>query len=185
MKHLILLSGALLALGLFALNPAAHAQTGRPVKVALSGGVILPTGELSESADPGYRLGAGVIVDLASLPVALRAGAAYDRLAHSHEHVDAADDDRFSQVSATLDALYRLPGLVAMPYLLAGAGAFKLTQPEGHGPDDAPTRFGFNLGGGIDFRVGELNAFLEARWQSVTIAGEPARYVPVTFGVRF
>jgi len=178
------IAGAALALCL-GVTGAGVAQTGRPVQVAVSAGVILPTGDLVENADPGYRLGADVIVQLGSSPVALRAGAAYDRLAHAHEHQDGAEDGGYRQVAGTLDVLYQLPGLIAMPYLLAGVGVFDLDQPADHGSGESRTGAGFNLGVGIDFPVAGRIAFLEARWQHASIAGETSRFLPLTLGFRF
>jgi opacity protein-like surface antigen len=105
------------------------------------------------------------------------------------------------------------PGKLIDPYVIAGAGLYhrslSLTQPANEQtifcdpffgycyPATVATNVvvasfstfkpGFNLGGGLDFRLGgHLKAFTEARYNEMfTTHGPNLTYVPVTFGLRW
>lgn len=160
-------------------TPAA-AQLLGPVRLQIGGGAILPTGSLSEDADPGYRVEGGALLGAGASSPGLRASVAYDVMGHAH-----GGGGDFTRVSGTLQLVHRLPGLLVTPYLLAGGGVIRLERPPGHGASEAGWEPGVDIGAGLEFRLGGVDGFLEARWQSSSSDGEAVRFIPVTVGIRF
>lgn len=46
-------------------------------------------------------------------------------------------------------------------------------------------KFGFNLGGGLDFHIGSQDMFLEARWFAIHANGARSWVLPISLGVRY
>jgi opacity protein-like surface antigen len=115
---------------------------------------------------------------LPALPVKIRADVGY----HSNPSADDAVDITENIISVSGDAMFSFaPGPIS-PYILGGVtwGSASL------GGDDAPstessTDFGYNIGGGLNFGLGPLKLFAEARWMSI---GD-ADMVPITVGIHF
>jgi len=51
--------------------------------------------------------------------------------------------------------------------------------------DDWHSKWGGNLGGGLEFGWGKANLYLEARWQTMNIANSTQNYVPIVLGITF
>jgi opacity protein-like surface antigen len=171
-------TGLALSLALAVTAVEAGAQELRSVQLGVAAGVSLPTGQLSGEVDPGFRVGGSVTLHDRSRPVGLRGSLSYDRLSDSAGSIDR------SIRSGVVDLLYRLPGMVATPYLLAGAGAFSIAESHSDEVEGRRTRFGFDVGAGLDFRTRGANTFLEARWQSIATDIQSTRLIALTIGVR-
>jgi hypothetical protein len=163
----LVLAGA----GVFlAVVPAAHAQ--RSVSTSVAAGTTLASG-----ADLGYHGLLAVTVAPPTLPVRLR----FDGL-----HTRWAVDGRATRVSAlTANLVLPLAGgdgvRPAAPYLIAGGGAY---AAQGSG-----LRPGWNVGAGVDVRLGGRVLFLESRyhaWSRTTPDGHDwPRFTPLSLGIRF
>ena len=80
------------------------------------------------------------------------------------------------------------------PYLIGGVGGYhvKAVGNDAAGAE-GETDFGVNAGAGFDFGLGNLSAFLEARFHAVfsgttdpeTLEDATASFVPITIGIRF
>lgn len=51
--------------------------------------------------------------------------------------------------------------------------------------DDWHSKWGGNLGAGLEFGWGNANLYLEARWQTMNIANSTQNYVPIVLGITF
>jgi hypothetical protein len=163
----LLLAGA----GVFlAVVPAAHAQ--RSVWTGVAAGATLASG-----ADLGYHGLLAVTVAPPKLPVRLR----FDGL-HA-QWAAAGQAARISALTANLVLpLARWDGArPAAPYLIAGGGAYAAQS--------AGLRPGWNVGAGVDVRLGGRVLFLESRyhaWSRTTPGGRDwPRFTPVSLGIRF
>jgi hypothetical protein len=151
----------------------APVQAQRLVTLNFGGGATMPTGNLSEGADPGWHALAGLQVSSLMHPIGIRVEGAYNRLGASTPSPDAVI------TSATLNFSYRLPltNSPLSPYLIAGWGSHWLDCADA--ACDADQRFGGNAGLGTKFLIG-FRGFVEARFHWVT---GKVRYVPITFGL--
>src|SRR5262245_19706479 len=78
------------------------------------------------------------------------------------------------------------------PYITAGLGAYSLkTETEGPGGvSTSDVKFGINGGGGVQLKLGMINAYIEGRVDNVytdqgVIDAGSLQVVPVTFGITF
>ena len=46
-------------------------------------------------------------------------------------------------------------------------------------------KFGFNVGGGVDFHIGSQDMFLEGRWMAIMANGQRTWTIPISLGVRY
>jgi hypothetical protein len=165
----------LAALSVLVLLPAAaHAQP----RLLVGGGFTAPNGQISDVADPGYHLQAGLQVAIPTLPLGLRGDGAYHRMASS-----VADLSKTEILAGSLSLVFHLPGVGLQPYFLGGIGSY---QTEG-GPVDDPqkvTDSGYH--GGFGVAVGGLGfgGFAEIRYVHIR-SESTARLIPVTLGFRF
>ena len=155
----LLVRGALVAGLLLALTTAAQAQIGWQVGL----GISHPT---TDGADNGFHGMGAATFGVPAAPFKIRADALY----HSF--------DGASIIGLNGDAVYSFaPGPIS-PYVLGGA-SWARAKPDGV---DAQSDFGFNLGGGINFGLGPMKAFAEARYLKV---GDGDAMIPITVGLHF
>lgn len=148
------------------------------VDIGIGAGPSLPTGDLAEETDPGVRVQGSIGLDLAPSPLALRADVAYDRIPDKAGHGD------YGIVSGVANVIYRLQGVVVTPYVLAGTGIFRISEPEAHEAADAGTRLGFNVATGLDLRLAGFTLFIESKWQHIATEGGATRIVPIVVGLK-
>ena len=183
MTKRLLVAGSAIAFGLMAFAPSAQAQFG------VSAGISLPTGDFGDFAASGYSVNGLVGFSVPTVPVGFRAEVGYNAW-DGKDNVDAT----FSTLSGTANILVKVPMTAARPYLIGGVGAYR-TKQEGtfrvggvllNNVDVSETKFGFNIGGGLEFGLGLLTTMVEARWVNVPVdEGSDFSYVPITFGIMF
>ena len=72
------------------------------------------------------------------------------------------------------------------PYLTGGPSYSRLEESPTGGPGSvALNRWGFNLGAGIQFALGDLAARVDARYRRLTRDPDDFTYIPVTVGISF
>jgi len=177
--------GAVLGLAVMLGAQAAHAQ----ISLGLGGGVVVPTGDLSDGNSTGWSGTAQLRVKPPVSPVGFQVDAFYTRF--GLEGIDGHS----RMIGGTADAMFAFPSAsVARPYLLGGVGLYNgKTTIDGLGSSDAETKFGLNAGAGFDFGLGKANLFAEARFHAimkgvtdVSTGDEKTAYmIPITVGVRF
>jgi hypothetical protein len=81
------------------------------------------------------------------------------------------------------DLMFSTSGYTLKPYLMAGAGAFKMNSTP---TTEAKTRFGFDFGVGFTLPLASRAFFIEGRMNSVSQPNaKPLRYVPIVLGILF
>jgi hypothetical protein len=141
----------------------------------VGGGITTPSGDFKDSANTGYHLRVGVEIGLPTLPVSLRADGNYHRLGEANATFEAT-----SILGGAVSAVFALPGVGLVPYLLGGVGRYRTDQGL-VGSSVTDTRSGFHAGFGIN--LGAVG-FVEIRY--VRIDGDPGdtKYIPMTIGFR-
>ncbi len=164
-----------------------QAQTAKKISLGVSGGGSLPIGDLGNGTDPGYTVAGHVFFRPASFDKAmLRADVSYDSWKAS---VLGADYTR-SSLGVTGNVLLSVggDGSTTGLYLLGGGGMFRsaFSGLVGIGPSSvSATDPGVQGGAGVQFALSGFSTFAEVKVVNVFGDGGSARYIPITFGVRF
>ena len=186
MKRLLVASTAV-ALCLTTAPREAHAQMGFGLGAAA--GLSIPSGDLGDVAKSGYTVKILLGGRAPLTPVGFRIEGGYD----------AWDGDgnngNYSVASGTANVVLGVPmgTMGASPYVIGGVGAYR-TKVDVSGTvfgipfsgESTETRFGWNVGGGLEFGLGTLKTFVEARYHGVP--GDKNfdfNHIPVTFGIMF
>jgi len=110
-------------------------------------------------------------------PLGFRGEAAYNQFGFK------GLDESANIASFTGNAVFEIPTGGFTPYLIGGAGLYRLgTSIAGSGTD---SEFGFNAGGGISMPLSGFKVFVEARYNRVSGDGGSTGYVPIVFGAIF
>lgn len=169
MRHLSLV------LAVLALAPSAvEAQP----RLLVGGGFTAPNGQISDVAEPGYHLQAGLQVTIPTLPLGLRGDGGYHRMAAT-----SVDASQAEILAGSLSVVFFLPGVGLQPYFLGGIGSYQTEA----GPVDDPqkvTDTGYHGGFGVAIGGLGFGGFAEVRYVQIQ-SDASARLIPVTLGFRF
>lgn len=156
----------------------ASAQDFNPFEIGGAIGAAVPLGDLDDIADMGYNATFIVGYNPAFLPVGIRFDAAYNEFGRE------LTDGNFDIPSFTANAIFKLPTGGFTPYVIGGAGLYRL--PGGLSIDpDTENKFGWNVGGGISMPLSGFKVFVEARYNTVSADNRTWSFVPITFGAIF
>ena len=186
---------AALMLGIAVQAPPAAAQT-QPtttgeggMQFAIFGGGAFPTGDLGRGLNLGFRLGGGVAFRPVTIPLGLNVNLAYDRFAGDDEIYfgpgGTIQADDVSLWSGSADVVWQFPTDPASsvrPFLDGGFGLYRVGEYAG---GESQTKFGFQIGGGVDLPLGGLATFAEAKYVSVFTDGSNSNFIPIVIGLRF
>lgn len=186
MKRLLVASTAF-ALCLTAAPRQAHAQLG--FGIGASAGLTLPSGDLGDLAKSGYNVKILLGGRAPLTPVGFRIEGGYDSFEGD------GNDANFSIRSGTANVVLGVPmGTMGVsPYVIGGVGVYN-TKVDGSftflgqtiNTDQSESRFGWNLGGGLEFSLGTLKTFVEARYHAVSGDKNPDfNHIPISFGIMF
>lgn len=174
-RTLGVIAGLTLAAAAAAPAAAQSAADVRPVRFGVQAGLSLPTGDDNEGVNTGFNVGGLLDFKPAALPFGIRVNADYHRF--GIEDVD----NKLSILAVTGAAKYDFATATSMaPYILGGVGMYRSSVSDCDACD-AETDFGFNVGGGLNFNLGTLGTFVEARYHVVDGSG----IIPIVFGIRF
>jgi len=165
--------------------PAAVASAqGSPFEIGGAAGIAIPTGDLGEFTDMGYNATFIVGYNPVYLPMGLRFDAAYNEFGFSD--FDGEDvDGNINVASFTANAVFKLPTGGFTPYVIGGAGLYRIGGELFGESGDSENKFGFNVGGGISMPLSGFKVFIEARYNHVAMDGGNVTYVPIVFGASF
>ena len=165
--------------------PAMVSAQSSAVRVGVSGGLSVPTGDLGDRVDAGYSIAGHVFLKPSSMKsVRLRGDVSYDRFAYQG-NIDGHRSNLGFVGNALLDLT--TDGGVK-PYVLGGFGAFKgkiSTTAGSASLSTSSTDVGIQVGGGLTFELSGFSTFLEAKYVNVFTNNNNTGYLPITFGVRF
>ena len=159
------------------------AQREAPVKVSLGAGLTMPSGDYNDV----YKMGWGALGALSykppAVPFAFRVDLSLARV-KDETPLDLSDE----LVYGTGNFLYELQiqETVLRPYLLGGAGVY-FFNPRGDASAGlgSETRFGVNLGAGIEVKPAMIGFFAETRLHHVVDPGDDIQFGALVAGVRF
>jgi len=177
LKHSIL---AAVLVGVALVSFEARAQTiPKPVQFGIAGGAVIPTSDLSNDTNTGFN-GTGIIAfSPALIPLGVRIDGAYNQMGAK----GGGGNAHFTSVTGNL--VYKIPGVVASPYAIGGAGWYNAAVSVSGLGTFSDNHFGWNVGGGISMPLSGFETFIEARYNQVQVNNGSLRFVPITFGVMF
>jgi opacity protein-like surface antigen len=178
--------GAVVGLAVMVAAQAAQAQG---LSFGVGGGIVVPTGSLSDGTGTGWSGTAQLRVKPPVSPLGFQVDAFYTRFS-----LDGVDGHS-RMLGGTANALFAFPSASPIrPYLLAGPGLYNgKTTIDGLGSSESTTKFGMNAGAGFDFGMGKASLFAEARFHAIfkgatdlATGDEKSAYmIPITVGLRF
>jgi opacity protein-like surface antigen len=171
-----------LTLGTMMLASAAAAQNttgGAGVQFGVGGGLAMPIGDFGEGLGMGFDVHGMLGFNPAALPFGMRVDVGFNQFGFEDEF----GDGNFRIISGTANALLKIPATSISPYVIGGLGVFNgKADVEGA---EGSTRFGINVGGGLQFNLSGMATHLEAKYVNVFFEGESGAYIPITFGIMF
>jgi hypothetical protein len=187
MRHGTFAPVVLTALSFTLAGSQAWAQTPRPFRLSLGGGMTFVTGEDRTYFSDGFNIAGAVRVNVPAAGIGLRFEVSYSDIG-SKDEMDMGDTlvlGDFNVIGGTVSAMYNL-GLPAptRPYILFGGGMFRTEASAtlyGTPRNGATTDFGVTAGLGMNFRAG----YIELRVHNIFGDGGSARLYPVTVGLIF
>lgn len=155
----------------------------KPFSLGVSAGASIPTGDLSNNVNTGYNITGHVGVAVPALPISFRGDVGYNNWG-AKAKTSSYNDHAWG---FTANALVDLPvAVVVHPYVIGGIGGYRFGRSAGDVTvNDNTTRFGYNLGGGINLPLSGFSTFVEARYNHANRDIGSSSFVPITFGVMF
>jgi opacity protein-like surface antigen len=168
--------------------------------IGVGGGATVPTGNFNNAYKTGWNITVPLGWQSFTTPWGLRLDGTYNQVGGRSFTAGGLSSNLADAKlwSGMLDATFRLPWGVNKTsgfYLLGGVGLHHLTN-FGNGTFSSSdvgsvssngastTKFGWNAGGGLDFGIGPVAAFVESRFVSVLTSGQHTNYVPVIAGIK-
>lgn len=152
------------------------------IALAIGAGASLPLGRLRDTQTSGRDFELGFIRGSDEAPIGVRIDFGYDQL--PGKAVNGVKQPERRTVSGTANVVFSLSGYSFKPYLLGGAGGFRMTSNPA--APDQRTKFGFDFGIGFTVPIGAKAVFVESRVNSIAQHNaKPVRYVPIIFGFLF
>ena len=174
---------ALAALAAAIVTAPAAVEAQSPVKFGLAAGATFPTGDASDVVEWGYHVAGSITGKPMMSPVGFRGEVMWNRL--TGKDFDTAlgtvQGPDVDVLAGIVNAEIGMSGVGVKPYFIGGLGMYRLSAED----TDSETKFGFNLGAGLDFGLAGFSAFTEARFHSIQTDGSSTNIIPVTFGIRF
>jgi hypothetical protein len=162
------------ALLLLAIPHAADAQ----LRLLVGGGLSAPSGALSDQAEAGFHVQAGLQITIPTLPLALRGDGGVHKLA-----AKSTDLARTEITAGSVSLVYLLPGVGLQPYLLGGYGSYR-TKAGLVDTEQTVTENGYHGGFGVAVGGTGFSGFAEIRYVSLRGVAS-TRMIPFTVGLRF
>ncbi len=169
----------------FAQATGTMSESGRPLRLGGMLGASLPLGDFGDAAEVGFHIGALGEFAQPTWPFAFRGEITY------HRHGAKDIDGNASVLSFVPNIIFPFgdPAATARPYIIGGLGLHRVSveiDVPGFGDaEETETKFGLNVGGGINFNLAGFDTFIEARWHSVFTSGESTNFIPLSFGFKF
>ncbi|MEX2110928.1 MAG: hypothetical protein WD802_10015 [Gemmatimonadaceae bacterium] len=157
---------------------SSSAQDFNPFEIGGALGAAIPVGDFGDEADVGYNATFILGYKPAFSPLGFRFDAAYNEMGD-----EVFTDESFQIPSFTGNLVFEMPTAGFRPYLIGGAGLYRVgTSISGI---EAENKFGFNAGAGISMPLSGFKVFVEARYNHVSFDAGNVTFVPITFGAIF
>ena len=174
---------AILALVMLVPIGTARAQISNPLKFTLFGGAALPVGDSQDALNTGYTVGGALDFRVPLSPIGIRGELTYS----GFDAKDVSGDLKDVGVNANVVYWLQNPTPVK-PYIAGGPSWSHQTgtiSVSGTDVSESANAWGFNLGGGLQFSLGELGTRLDVRYRRISKDGGSFSVIPITFGITF
>ena len=180
------------------------AATPRPMSFGASAGLSMPLGEFGDVVKTGFNVGAHIAYRPATLPFGVRVEGQFNRFAYDFDDNDLGieGDGNIQIISGTANATIGVPvaSSAVRPYVIGGVGVYNYRSSGtvdfggvSESGTESRTKFGLNGGAGVEFGLGSLAAFIEARYHVILDAPDEeglegignTKFVPISFGIKF
>ena len=171
---------------------ASSAVAARPFSFGVTAGAAIPMGKSSDVANTGVDIGGLMDYRTPGMPVTVRGELTYSRFGIKDLPSDL--DGHHSVLAAIVNVVAPLPtgGSVA-PYFIGGPGVYSVkttVSDQSLSASVSKTAMGVNGGMGMNFHLGSLSSFVEARYHYVFSKDEEKGFentqnIPLSFGIRF
>lgn len=181
------LIGAAAALLALAVSVPAYAQQATPLHFGVAGGAAVPMGNTADISKTGYNVTGLLEMGLPVLPaLSIRGELAYNQL--DMKPINGSWKLFGGQVNAAYS--WPLKDMPVRPYLIGGLGAFNVkADPTDLAAPASKTKFAWNAGAGVGFKLGTIETVVEARFQQIakekTLTNDPLNFIPLTIGLVF
>lgn len=180
----------LVALSLTLACAASASAMVRPFQIGFGGGASVPVSDAKDAFKSGFHGKAMVQWKAPVLPFAVRGSFGYERFDLKGLVPGSSGNGRI--LSGVGDLSYGFPVGPVRPYLIAGVGAYNLNATVNGTSGTSQTKLGIDGGAGVEFHLGGISAFAEARLENIftdqglgSTSAFDTRIFPVTFGVFF
>jgi opacity protein-like surface antigen len=181
--------GGLVAV-MLAVPMVASAQAAAPKKTSFSvhAGIGIPFGDFGDAVGTGFGVHGSLWYKLTNERLRLRGDVGFDRFSGDIGSVSYSS----TVIPVIGNVVYQLgqPKQTSRPYLLGGAGVILDRSsvdglPSNVDASESETGLGIQLGGGIEFNLAGFSTYAEAKLVNRFGDRGSARYVPLTFGIKF
>lgn len=168
-----------LVLGLVLVATPAAAQ----IKWQVGLGATVPEGSFGDAFKVGLGVMGAANFGLTAKPISFRADLGYNI---NKCNVSGCGNISSNLLTLSGDVAYNFPTPRTHPYLIGGVtwGRASLGGSDAPAGVSSQSDFGFNVGGGLHWDMGAVPVFVEARYFDIG-GNVDARFIPITFGVRF
>ncbi len=165
---------------LVSMPASAQLSVMKPISLGIAGGGSLPMSDFSDVSNTGYNGTLALAIKLPMIPVGLRFDGAYNQFGAK------VGNGKLHITSLTGNVTYNLPSIGVSPYVIGGAGMYSsVASASGLPSSPRANDFGWNAGAGINLPLTVFKAFVEARYNRVSVGGGSMEFVPLTFGIMF
>ncbi len=199
--HRVVIRLALVAV-FAALAAPAHAQLlgQRLWHIGVGGGVSVPAGDLKDATKNGVHGQGFLEYGLPHTPFSGRISLGYQKFNAKTDpavtYPTGTGPGTASILSGVANLSYGINLGLVQPYLTAGLGAFDMTASPDGASSSSKTHFGINGGAGVKMRLGQIQGFVEGRYENLytdngfssgvaNAKNFAAQIIPITFGVEF
>ena len=203
MRRNRILVGVLAFVSLLAFSAVSRAQGTPGFHIGVAGGALLPTEDQHDVFNTGWNATLLFPINFGSSPFGIRFDGSYGELTTKSDLTNFLGDGKSRIISGTFDFVVGPHLGSVQPYIIGGVGAYDL-RFSGQEVDtgnlfaESSTRFGWNVGAGVAFGLGQSNTqiFVEGRYTSISLdsnrftdsvhtGGHRFTLVPVSVGVIF
>jgi opacity protein-like surface antigen len=164
-------------------------ESSRALGLGVSGGLTMPMGDFGDAYDSGYNVTGHVFFRPSnSQRFSLRGDVSYD--AWKGKTGGSVLEADLNSIGGSGNVLLSLASSASsvQPYVLGGLGMYRTKASTTIGSltsSNTTTDFGYQLGGGLNFKLSGFSTFLELKYTTISGDPESSSFLPITFGIRF
>lgn len=179
----IVISAAAIAVAALGFTASASAQIPsivKPVRLGVSLGAAIPTGDFGSAVNTGYNATGSLALQPVGLPIGFRIDAGFNQFGFKSGGGNA------NIFAVTGNALVNvIPGPALGAYVIGGAGYYHESVSGTALNGGSQNHLGFNVGAGLNIPLTGFDTFIEARYHRISENNGSTSFIPITVGVMF